>query len=193
MFSSQFSFCSQLYPELSVQTITFATDYIERSDPSLAGNTRGYRCKSLSRKTSGMWRRVSIVRTGVWYERIVSIMSMKRISELRTELAITRNYIKRLSIWRWVQLLVTANAVPSLLILFTLMMEAIRSSESSALIGHTVSRPRRRNSSLTLKLTLFCSMTIRNMPIFFRKYWVVVLVGTGGGASHWSRRAHDML
>jgi hypothetical protein len=62
--------------------------------------------------SSGMLRRVALVRTYVTEERIPSII-------------------------RVLQLLVTANVVPSWPILVTLMMEAIRSSETSALTTAT--------------------------------------------------------
>jgi hypothetical protein len=66
--------------------------------------------------SSGMEHCVTLVRTDVSEECITSI-KVKRISELRSML----------------QLLVTADIVPSLLILFILMMEAICSSETSVL------------------------------------------------------------
>jgi hypothetical protein len=68
--------------------------------------------------SSGMWRRVTLVRTDVSEERIASIRA-KRISAGVH------------------QLLVTANVVPSSLILFTLMMEAICCSETSVLTRST--------------------------------------------------------
>jgi hypothetical protein len=71
--------------------------------------------------SSGMLRSVVIVRTEVSEEFSASIIRLTRIGELGT-LAVTRT-VRRL--------LVTANAVPSSLILVTLMMEALRSSETS--------------------------------------------------------------
>jgi hypothetical protein len=66
--------------------------------------------------SSGMRRRVALARTDILVERITSIIRVKRISELETTtIAVTG------------KLLDSAN-VPSSLILFTLMMEAIRSS-----------------------------------------------------------------
>jgi hypothetical protein len=53
---------------------------------------------------------------------------MERISELGTALAVTSSVLP---------LLVTANAVPSLLILSALMMEAMCSSETSVLTRAT--------------------------------------------------------
>jgi hypothetical protein len=64
--------------------------------------------------SSGMLRRVTLVRTDVSEEVIASKIGVKRISELGTILALTNN-------------------VTSSFILFTLMMEAIRSSETSVL------------------------------------------------------------
>jgi hypothetical protein len=72
-----------------------------------------------------MLRSVALVRTDVLEERITSIIRVKRISELETTLAVTT------------KLLVTTNVVPSSPILVTLMMEAIRSSETSVLTRAT--------------------------------------------------------
>jgi hypothetical protein len=55
-------------------------------------------------------------------------MGVKRISELGATLAVTSCML---------QLLVTANVIPSSLILFTPMMEAIRSSKMSVLTRTT--------------------------------------------------------
>jgi hypothetical protein len=68
------------------------------------------------------------VRTNVLEERIASIIRVIRIDELGTTLAVTSNQrmLQRNTAQLW--LLVTAN-FPNLLILVTLMMEAIRSSE----------------------------------------------------------------
>jgi hypothetical protein len=68
--------------------------------------------------SSGMLRRVALVRTDFAEKRIASIIRVKRISELGTTLAA-------------IQLIVTANVVLSSLVLFILMMEAIRSSKTS--------------------------------------------------------------
>jgi hypothetical protein len=67
---------------------------------------------------------VALVRTDVSEECIVSIIRLKRIRVLETTFVFLRSVL---------QLLVTANIVPSSLILFTPMMEAIRASESSAI------------------------------------------------------------
>jgi hypothetical protein len=64
---------------------------------------------------------VDLVRTDVSEERIASIIRVKKVAELRSLL----------------QLLVTANVVSGSLILFTMMMEAILSFETSV---HTQSR-----------------------------------------------------
>jgi hypothetical protein len=64
---------------------------------------------------------VDLVRIDVSEERIAFIIGVKGISELRTSLAVTSVF----------QLLVIANAVSSSLIPFTLMMEVIRSSDTS--------------------------------------------------------------
>jgi hypothetical protein len=74
-----------------------------------------------------MLRRVALVRTNVSEERIASIIGVTRIGELGT-LAVTSN---RSTLRRNTMVLVTANVVHSSQILVTLMMEAIRSSETS--------------------------------------------------------------
>jgi hypothetical protein len=71
---------------------------------------------------SVMLRHVALMGTDVSEERIVSIIRVTRIGERRTMLAATSN--RR-------AFLVTANVVPSSPILTNLMMEAIRSSETS--------------------------------------------------------------
>jgi hypothetical protein len=76
--------------------------------------------------SSGMLRCVALVRTDVSEERSASIIKVTRIGELGT-LVITSNC----------RLLVTANVVPSSPILVTLMMEALRSSETSVLTRAT--------------------------------------------------------
>jgi hypothetical protein len=70
--------------------------------------------------TSGMLRRVVLVRTDVSEERSASIIRVTRIGALRTKLAVTFRSVLRL--------LVTAN-VHSSPNLVTLMIEALRSSE----------------------------------------------------------------
>jgi hypothetical protein len=75
-----------------------------------------------------MLRRVALVRTDVSKELSASyIRVVKRIGELGATLAVTSN---RRSVLR---LLVTASVVPSPPILFTMMKEALRSSETSGL------------------------------------------------------------
>jgi hypothetical protein len=77
-----------------------------------------------------MLRHVALVRTDVSEESNVSIIRVTRIGELGT-LAVTNNC----STLR--RLLVTANFVPSSPILVTLMMQALRSSETSVLTRAT--------------------------------------------------------
>jgi hypothetical protein len=79
-----------------------------------------------------MLRRVALVIADVSEERIASIIRVARIGELGTTLAVTTN---RSSVLR---LLVTANVVPSSPILVTLIMEALRSSETSVLTRTTL-------------------------------------------------------
>jgi hypothetical protein len=80
----------------------------------------------------GMLRRVVLVRIDVSEERIASIIRVTRIGELGTTLAVNSKRRK----------LVMDNVFPSSLILVTLMMEALRSSETS-----DVTRATQRNIS----------------------------------------------
>jgi hypothetical protein len=91
--------------------------------------------------SSGMLRRVAVVRTVVSEVLSDSIISVTRISELGTTLAVTSNR-RSLCIFSYVrQLLVTANVVPSSPILVNLMMmmmmEALGSPETSILTRTT--------------------------------------------------------
>jgi hypothetical protein len=85
--------------------------------------------------SSGMLHRVALVRTDVQEERSASIIRVTGIGELGTMLALTskqrkprRNSVRRL--------LVTANVIPSALILVTLM-EALSPSETSVVTRAT--------------------------------------------------------
>jgi hypothetical protein len=84
--------------------------------------------------SSGVLRRVALVRTGVSEERSVSFIRVTRNGELGT-LALTSN--RRTLRRNTSRLLVTASVVPSSPILVTLMMETIHSSESSVLTRAT--------------------------------------------------------
>jgi hypothetical protein len=75
--------------------------------------------------SSGMLRRVALVRTDVSEELSASFIRVTKIGELGT-LAVISNR-------RTLQLLVTASVVPSSPIFVTLMKEALSSSETSVL------------------------------------------------------------
>jgi hypothetical protein len=82
--------------------------------------------------SSGMLRRVALVRTDVSEELSASFIRVTRIGELGTTLAVTSNrYLVFLRSVR--RLLVTASVVRSSPILVTLMKEALSSSETSVL------------------------------------------------------------
>jgi hypothetical protein len=83
--------------------------------------------------SSGMLRHVALVRTDVLEDVGASIIRVTRISELGTTLAVT-NFVFLCSIRR---LLVMANVVLSSLILVNLMMEVLRSFETSVLTRAT--------------------------------------------------------
>jgi hypothetical protein len=113
----------------------------------------------------GMLRRVALVRTDVSEECSSSIITVTRIGYVGTTLAVTskRRKLRIISMQRdW--LLVIANVFPTSTILVTLIMEALRSSETSVLkrsTGHRIPKDgilhsyRRKNS----KSYLFFSVT----------------------------------
>jgi hypothetical protein len=78
--------------------------------------------------SSGMLRRVALVRTDVTEEPSVSFIRVTRIGELGTTLAATSNR----------RLLVAASVVPSSPILVTLMKETLGSSVTSVLTRATL-------------------------------------------------------
>jgi hypothetical protein len=77
--------------------------------------------------SSGILRRVALVRTDVLEELSASFIMVTKIGELETTLTLTSN---RRTLHR---LLVRASVVPSSPILVTLMKEALSSSETSVL------------------------------------------------------------
>jgi hypothetical protein len=89
--------------------------------------------------SSGMLRRVALVRADVSEELSASFIRVTRIGEVGTMLAVTSNRrtLQRNIIRSMCQLLVTASVVPSSPILFTLMKEALSSSEASVLTRAT--------------------------------------------------------
>jgi hypothetical protein len=78
--------------------------------------------------SSWMLRHVALITTDVSEELSASFITVTRIGELGTTLAVTSS-VRRL--------LVTASVVPSSPILVTLMMEALSYSETSVLTGAT--------------------------------------------------------
>jgi hypothetical protein len=97
--------------------------------------------------SSGILCRVALVRTNVSEECITSIIRVTRNGKLGRTLAVTSN-------WSMFQLLVTAN-IPTLLILVTLMMEAICYTETSVLTRATECNiPEDRLTSQTITLYL---------------------------------------
>jgi hypothetical protein len=80
--------------------------------------------------SSGMLRRVALVRTDVSEELSASFTKVTRIDELGTTLIVTSN---RRTLRRNTRLLVTASVVPSSPILVILIKEALGSSETSVL------------------------------------------------------------
>jgi hypothetical protein len=87
--------------------------------------------------SSGMLHRMALVRTDVSEERISSVIRVTRIGGLGTTLAVTSNRYMLKRNHGVLQLLVTANVVPSLPILVILMMEVIHSCETSVLTRAT--------------------------------------------------------
>jgi hypothetical protein len=79
-----------------------------------------------------MLRRVALVRTYVSKERIASIIRVTRICDLGTMLAVSIVFPRSVR-----RLLVSANVAPGSPILVTLLMEVLRSSETSVLTRAT--------------------------------------------------------
>jgi hypothetical protein len=91
---------------------------------------------TMKKASSGMLRRVTLVRTDVSEELSASFIRTTRIGELGTTPAVSSNHLIFLhSVCR---LLVTAGIVPSSPILVILMEEALRSSETSVQEPHGV-------------------------------------------------------
>jgi hypothetical protein len=88
---------------------------------------------------SGMLRRVALVRTDVSEERSAFIIRVTRIGELGKPLTVTSNRraLQRSTTSQHALVASYANVVPSLLILVTLMMEELRSFETSVLTRAT--------------------------------------------------------
>jgi hypothetical protein len=82
--------------------------------------------------STGTLRRVVLVRIDISDECIAFTIIVIRIGVLGTTLAITSNFLRSV-----LRSLLTVNTVSSSPILSTLMMEAIRSSETSVIITHT--------------------------------------------------------
>jgi hypothetical protein len=90
--------------------------------------------------SSGMLRRVALVRTDVSEDLSASFIRVTSIGELGTTLAVTSNrrtLCQLVFLCSVCRLLVTASAVPSSPILVTLMKEALSSSETSVLTRAT--------------------------------------------------------
>jgi TRAP-type C4-dicarboxylate transport system permease large subunit len=109
---------------------------------------------------SGVLQRVALVRTEVSEERIASIIRVKGIRELITAPVANRSVL---------QLLVT-DVVPSWLIVSTLMLEAIYSSETSVLTRTTL-----RHNQQDAILQSHCRKTLKSFialtgRVLYRRY-----------------------
>jgi hypothetical protein len=120
--------------------------------------------------SSGMLRCVALVRADVSEELSAFIIGVIRIGELGT-LAVTSNRSSYVVFLRSVRRLpVTTNAVPSSLILVTLMTEAARSSETSVL-----TRAARRNIP---EDAILHSHHRENLKSYINQTWSVVCLLT---------------
>jgi hypothetical protein len=137
-----FSFLSHCLPRLHCMWLSISVRHIVAKIGSMEFTNKlnwieyGKLCKIYSfhggdydeYPSSGMWCRAALVGTDVSEDRIVSSITVTRIDELGTTLAVTNNVLR---------LLVTASLVTSSPILVTLMMEAICSSETEVLTRAT--------------------------------------------------------
>jgi hypothetical protein len=87
--------------------------------------------------SSGMLRRVALVRIDVSEEPSTSFIRVTRICELGTTLAATSNRCTLVFLRSVRRLLIAASVVPSSQILVTLMKDALGSSETSVLTRAT--------------------------------------------------------
>jgi hypothetical protein len=87
--------------------------------------------------SSGMLRRVALVRTDISEEHSASFIRVTRIGKLGTTLAVTSNRRMLVFLRSVRRLIVTASVVPSSPILVTMMKEALSSTETSVLTRAT--------------------------------------------------------
>jgi hypothetical protein len=113
---------------LAAINITEGTTF---SDVDCLKHENHYKACTSRMASSGMLRRVALVRSDVSVVIRATIITVTRIGELPITLAVLHNYQPTR------QLLVTASVVPSSPILVTLMKEALSSSKTSVLTRAT--------------------------------------------------------